>query len=227
MKITPPDYQNIQLWILGETPYIAGRFSLEKQKEIMDKQAGISTNDDGSTVEVSKSKKPKRKPRDFEKEFLGSMYTSEDGWYGMPAAAFRNAMVRACSVADMMMTHAKLSIFVHADGFCKDTKIPLVRVYHSKADPIRSDMPVKISMGATDIRTRAMFKNWAARVRVRFFKPQFNETDVTNLMARVGMQVGVGEGRPFVESGGMGLGFGLFQISNERNVLEKIQIEKR
>jgi len=37
------------------------------------------------------------------------------------------------------------------------------------------------------------------------------EEDVVNLIARVGMQVGIGEGRPDSKASA-GLGFGLFEI---------------
>jgi hypothetical protein len=42
---------------------------------------------------------------------------------------------------------------------------------------------------------------------------QFTPEDVANLMARVGMQVGIGEGRPDSKNSA-GMGWGLFKIAD-------------
>ena len=41
-------------------------------------------------------------------------------------------------------------------------------------------------------RVRAMWDQWEADVQVRYDADQFSLEDVTNLMARVGAQVGIG-----------------------------------
>ena len=50
-------------------------------------------------------------------------------------------------------------------------------------------------------------------MRVRFDADQFTLTDVANLLMRVGMQVGIGEGRPFSKNSN-GMGWGLFDLKN-------------
>jgi len=40
---------------------------------------------------------------------------------------------------------------------------------------------------------------------------------VTNLLSRVGMQVGIGEGRPFSKNSA-GMGWGTFELEGSKNV---------
>jgi len=72
-------------------------------------------------------------------------------------------------------------------------------------------MAVRNATGVADIRVRPMWREWGAHVRVKYDADQFTLTDVTNLMARVGMQVGIGEGRPDSKSSA-GLGWGTFEL---------------
>jgi hypothetical protein len=52
---------------------------------------------------------------------------------------------------------------------------------------------------------------WEAKVRIRFDGDQFTLTDVTNLLMRVGLQVGIGEGRPDSKMS-TGMGWGMFEV---------------
>jgi hypothetical protein len=52
---------------------------------------------------------------------------------------------------------------------------------------------------------------WTTTLRVTFDADLFTLTDITNLLMRAGMQVGVGEGRPSSKNG-IGMGWGTFSI---------------
>jgi len=54
-------------------------------------------------------------------------------------------------------------------------------------------------------------EGWEAQVRVRYDADQFTLEDLANLLARVGVQVGLGEGRPDSKSSA-GMGWGTFMI---------------
>jgi hypothetical protein len=56
-----------------------------------------------------------------------------------------------------------------------------------------------------------MYRDWAAKLTVKFDRSQFKPVDIVNLVARVGGQVGVGAGRPDSKSSA-GCGWGTFQI---------------
>lgn len=62
-----------------------------------------------------------------------------------------------------------------------------------------------------------MWEEWAADVRIRYDADQFSLTDVSNLISRVGSQVGVGEGRPDSKNSA-GMGWGTFRLANEQDM---------
>jgi hypothetical protein len=162
---------------------------------------------EGSTT---RSKRTNRAARDFNADAEGAAYRSDAGWYGMNAAAFRNASISACRLVGFKMTLAKLSIFIEADGFDKDEGTPLVRIISE--EPAVSVMAVRNATGVMDMRARPVWRpGWKAVVRIRWDADQFTVDDITNLLLRVGMQVGIGEGRPDSRESA-GLGYGLFNI---------------
>ena len=55
--------------------------------------------------------------------------------------------------------------------------------------------------------------DWKAKIRIRFDADQFSTQDITNLLARAGEQVGIGEGRPDSKNSA-GMGWGCFRITN-------------
>jgi hypothetical protein len=162
---------------------------------------------EGST----KKGKLARPPRDFEDDYQHAMHKSIDGWCGIPAGAFRTACISACRLVEFKMTLAKLSIFIIPDGFDAVDSTPLVRII---GEPKRSEMGCRNDGGGMDIRIRPIWApGWKANVRVQFDADQFTVRAVTNLMHRVGVQVGVGEGRPDSRKSS-GIGFGTFRIQD-------------
>lgn len=199
LKISPPKMGYAQFLIEGTAPLMTAKFS--KKAELMSKMQ------EGGTA---RSKRSARAARDFDADAEAAAYKSDDGWYGMNAAAFRNASISACRVANFKMTIAKLSIFVEADGFDKDDGTPLVRILGD--EPAVSVMHTRNATGVIDLRARPVWRpGWTAALRMRWDGDQFTLDDITNLLLRVGMQVGIGEGRPDSRVSA-GLGYGLFKI---------------
>jgi hypothetical protein len=190
--------------IMGEAPYMQNRFSQKSLNTMID------TQKEGSTTRGKK----KREPKDFDAAYEGALYRPKAGGYGIPAAAFRLAMIDACRTVGYKMTHAKLAAFVIADDFDEIDGTPLVKLYGT---PRKHTMHARNSDGSTDVRTRPLWEDWHAVVRVRYDADMFNESDITNLMMRVGLQVGVGEGRPYSKNSA-GLGFGTFTLDGEIKV---------
>lgn len=199
VTITPPNFSTAELTIIGTAPYVQARFSAKAMQAMRAKQAA------GSTA----NSRRERKARDFEADFRDAQHVSTEGWVGIPAAALRNAAIDVCRMAGFKMTLAKMSIFVEADGYDQVDGAPLVKLI--AGTPECTEMPVRNATGVADIRVRPMWREWSAKVRVRFDADQFTLKDVVNLIARAGMQVGIGEGRPFSKESN-GLGYGLFRI---------------
>lgn len=196
--IEPPKFETAAITIVGTAPYVQHKFSQKARKQIEAKQrAGSQAN-----------KNRKREARDFEGDYEAGKHISRDGWLGIPAPAFRNAMISACRIVGFKMTLAKLSVFIEADGFDKDDGTPLVKI---EGEPRAHEALVRNETGVVDIRWRPMWEQWSAVVRIRWDATQFSAQDVVNLFSRAGMQVGIGEGRPDSPNSN-GLGWGLFEV---------------
>lgn len=197
--ISAPRFGIVRQKIIGTAPLVIERFS--KKAELMAKmQEGKS----------AKSKK-ERVARDYEKDAEDARYRSVDGWEGMNAAAFRAGMISACRLVNFKMTLAKLSTFIEPDGFDKQDGIPLVRIY-GESETFTAH--TRNSTGVVDVRSRPMYRQWHAILTLRFDQDQFSTTDVLNLLARVGGQVGIGAGRPDSKASA-GCGWGLFRLAIE------------
>lgn len=201
VHIEPPRFKRARITIVGTAPYVQHRFS-EKSRKMMEatQRAG-----------AQERSKRRRVAKDFEQTYRDAMYVCTDGWNGIPASSFRNAMISVCRIVGFKMTHAKLAIFIEPDGFDKDGT-PLVRIEEKKGQPHIHEATVRNESGVADVRWRPMWdRGWSARVTVRWDEGMFSAADVMNLMARAGLQVGIGEGRPDSPKSN-GLGWGLFEV---------------
>ena len=199
ISITPPDFRILDINILGTSPLVINRFS---QKAI---QQMRSTQEAGSAARSRRT----REPKNFEALYEGAKHVSDDGWEGIHAAAFRNGAISACRAVGFKMTHAKLAFSVLPDGFDHVDGAPLVRL--TTGTPEMWVAPVRNTTGVVDLRSRPMYREWSATLRIRYDNGMLSASDIVNLIARVGLQVGVGEGRPDSKQSA-GLGFGLFDI---------------
>lgn len=198
LAIPAPDFGEMVVPIVGTAPLVINKMTARARQKMRDAQ------EEGSRA---KSKKV-REPRDFSRDCIEAAHISEEGWHGIHAAAFRSAMIRACSVVGYKMTQAKMSVFVQPDGLDAETGEPLVRINGEYEEHIAA---VKNDNGSADLRARPMYRRWGASVRVRWDRSQFSERDVVNLLSRAGQQVGVGAGRPF-SSDSAGCGWGTFEV---------------
>ena len=184
--------------IVGTAPYVQCRFSQKAIEQIRATQAAGSQ---------AKSKKV-REAKDFQAAYESSKHLMENGECGIPAGAFRQAMISACRLIGFKMTLAKLAVFVDADGFDVVDGTPLIAIIGT---PEKHEMMGRNANGSVDLRVRTMFRQWSAKLRIKFDADVFSVTDVSNLLSRVGQQVGVGEGRPDSKKS-CGLGWGTFSI---------------
>ena len=202
ITIKYPNFDIISVHIIGITPLCQNRMSQKIRDDIL-----------YGMMNPGKNKKKERVAKDLDKEFADSYYKSEDGHYGIPAGAFRNGMIDACRVAGYVMTKAKMAVDVIEDGWDPRDRTPLVYLDHA---PEKYVSVTRLHSGMSfvpNICARALWTNWEANVKVQFDADQFTATDVFNLMTRMGLQVGVGEGRPFSKTSN-GIGFGKFKLGD-------------
>lgn len=202
LQIAPPRLKVAEFKLIGTAPLVQLRFSQKAMNAMADKmKAGSQAK--GKRVRVA---------RDFDDDFEQAKHISEEGWCGIPAGAIRAGMISACRLVDFRMTLAKLSVFVLADGIDKVDAVPLIRIYGN--EPEKNIMAVRNQTGVADLRCRPMWKQWELKPRIQFDEDQFSLQDVSNLLMRVGMQVGLGEGRPDSRESA-GLGWGTFKLSDK------------
>lgn len=198
ITVSPPNIQAIQVRLIGNAPYMQARFSQKAMSAMMAKM-------DGSVKKGTRT----REARDFDADMQNAMHISTDGWVGVPASSIRAALISACRLVDFKMTIGKLSLFVQADGLDKVDGQPLIKLFGT---PERNDMAVRLATGVFDIRVRPMWRAWYVEPTISFDGDQFSTEDVLNLLRRVGLQVGLGEGRPDSRKS-TGLGFGTFDVA--------------
>jgi len=199
VTISAPKIVTATFEIHGAAPLVIHRFSAKTKNEMRLKM---------ETGKAASSKK-NREPKDSDDTYNEARYISAEGWDGFHASAIRAALISACRLVGFKMTLAKLSIFVVPDGWdAVEPQIPLVRIY---GKPIRQDDMARVETGQPYVTIRAAYHNWSAKIQIRFDADQFTMDDVFNLLYRVGMQVGIGEGRPDSKKSA-GMGWGLFDV---------------
>ncbi len=200
VTIKAPDFQIAEFEIKGIVPLVIHRFSEKTKNEMKLKM---------ETGKAASSRR-NREPKSTDVTFMESRYISKNGWDGFHAGAIRSAMISACRLVGFKMTLAKLSIFIIQDGWdAKSPQIPIVRIY-GKA--IKQEDIARVETGQPYVTVRAAFHDWKAKIKIRWDADQFTIDDVFNLLTRVGMQVGICEGRPDSKKS-CGMGWGLFDVS--------------
>lgn len=203
VQISPPKIERATFTIHGTAPLVIHRFSTKAKNMMLD------TMKAGSTAKKGR----KREPLDTEATYNQARYISKEGWDGFNVASIRCGLISACRLVGFKMTLAKLSLFVEADG--RDATEPefgLIRIYGT---PRKLESVARVETGQAYITIRPCYDEWSAKVRVRYDADQFTLEDVSNLLARVGEQVGIGEGRPDSKNSA-GMNWGTFQIEHEK-----------
>lgn len=199
VAIQPLKFEIAQFCLIGTAPLVINKFSEKAKQMMLDKHVAGSTAKKGGA----------REAKNIDAVFNGARHISDEGWDGISASAFRNAAISACRLVGYKMTLAKLSVFIEPDGFDADEGSPLVRIIGGA--PRMHTAATRNATGVADVRIRPQWRRWGVRLRVRYDATQFTAEDITNLIQRVGAQVGVGEGRPDSKSSA-GIGFGTFRF---------------
>jgi hypothetical protein len=123
-------------------------------------------------------------------EFRASIYRSPDPdgptRAFMPARAFRKAVADAC-LDTAGATKAEILRLVTTS----ELAIPIFGIPELYMAMVRqSDMK-----RTPDIRTRAIFPQWAAMLELRYVRPKLTERTVTNLLVNAGLLIGIGDDR--------------------------------
>jgi hypothetical protein len=171
VTIPPMNIQFVQIELVGDSPLISHAWSKKAKQEMLDKQM--------------KRAKTAKEAKDPERDFQESLYYTEDGKYGFPATAFKNAAVDACShVSDLTKVAARGSFHIIGD---------MVAI---EGEPTMREDMVRIGMGTADIRYRGEYRTWKAKLQIRYNASMLSAEQIVNLFNTAGFAIGVGEWRP-------------------------------
>lgn len=169
----------VEIEIVGTTPLLVCAWSHKAMQQMLDKQ-------------MRKAKRG-REAKDPEADYQASLYVSTEGWTGIPAGGVKGCLVNACRATDVAMTMAKRMLFVRSQGVTKDGQ-QLVRIY---GEHKMHRAMVRIDNGGTaDIRFRAVYPDWSARLEIEFLESVISAEQVANLVELAGFCEGLCEHRP-------------------------------
>lgn len=204
IELPPLNIGMMEITLIGDSPLIVHAWSHKSKLEMLGKQM--------------KKAKGAKEAKDPKADFEASMYRLEDGGYGFPSVAFKAAAVTAgTSVAGLTKIAARQAFHVLGEdvdiaGAFEGSKsrVNLARI--DGQPQMREDM-VRVGMGTADIRYRAEFPDWHAKVLVRYNQGVLSEAQILNLLNVAGFAVGVGEWRP--EKDGQ---YGMFHVATEADI---------
>lgn len=195
------DIGMMEITIIGDSPLIVHAWSHKAKRQMLDKQ--------------TKAAKGAREAKDPKADFESSMYRLADGGYGFPSVGFKAAAVTAgTSIAGLTKIQARQAFHVLGEDVDINgafegsiSRVNLVRI--NGTPQMREDL-VRVGMGTADLRYRAEFPDWHAKLLVRYNRNVLSEAQIMNLLNTAGFAVGCGEWRP--ERDGA---YGMFHIADE------------
>jgi hypothetical protein len=190
VNLTRIQRASIPIEVQGVTPLIPHNWSEKAKRLMLEAQQGTTV----------KAKREAKSPKD---EAEAALYRLPDGTPGMPAVAFKAAMVGAIRLFQgITMVQAKAAIFVIGVG--QDQLVPI------EGDmAMREDTP-RNANGNADLRYRYAFFPWRATVTVEYLPVLINADSVVALLDAAG-NGGIGDWRPSAPKSHTGT-FGRFQV---------------
>lgn len=191
----------IEVPIKGITPLIPHNWS-EKARRTM------PGHPDAPDEKVPKGK---RQP---EIEADGCLYYIDDERLGMPATAFKAALVGACRFFEKpSMVEAKVLLFVEGEG--PKQLVPI----EYKTKELHEDMP-RNANGGTDLRYRYYLVEWTATLRIRYVPALISRESILALADAAG-RGGVGDWRASAPKSHTGT-YGTWRIDDRKKVKDVI-----
>lgn len=194
LTIPPIRIIPLRIQLVGLSPLICHAWSHKAKEAMLDKQMGKA--------------RPKKEPKDPERDFQESFYRLPDGRYGFPSIAFKAAAVGAARQIDgLKMTFLRGAFHVAGE---------LVPINYGE-EPIRRQDIVRLQGGVADIRFRPEFSDWGVYLPIRLNAHALTLEQLIHLFNVAGFSQGVGEWRP--ERDGS---FGMFRVASVEQLPEEI-----
>jgi len=181
----------IRIAIIGTSPLISHKFSKRAQEKILKKQMKIAEGPTG------------REARNPERDYEESLYVLEDGRYGFPISAFKNAAIDACPYMDNFKKTTTRGTFhiidEHGNGLTPIEGTPRMR-----------EDVVKLFSSA-DLRYRGEFPTgWKTTLLIKYNMNAISPAQLIQLFNAAGFGIGVGDWRPQRDGS-----YGMFEVVND------------
>ena len=186
VAIPPVNIHEFTITLVGDSPLIVHNWDEKSKRMMLDKQM--------------KKAKTGKQAKDPEADFKATMYRINGGGHGFPARGFKATAVNACRQIDgIAMTEARGAFQVVGD---------LLELKCS--EPVMREDMVRIGMGTSDIRYRAMYEKWEVDIKIRHNADFMSKEQIVNLFNTAGFCSGIGEWRP--SSPKCAGSFGMFHV---------------
>ncbi len=195
----------MEVTVVGDAPLIVHAWSHKAKRQMLEKQ--------------TKAAKGAREAKDPTADFEASMYRLADGGYGFPSVAFKAAAVTAgTSVAGLTKIAARQAFHILGEDVdvagAFEGSISRVNLVRINGKPQMREDLVRVGMGTADLRYRAEFPEWSAKLLVRYNANVLSEAQILNLLNTAGFAVGVGEWRP--ERDGQ---YGMYHVGTDADLM--------
>lgn len=189
----------IEICILGTSPFIYNAVSLKARQELLFPRARLTSSQRAMTLK-----------HDPMSEFRNSVYRRRQSETGstrlvFPCPAFKGVVSTAALDLPSDVTKAKIGRLTWIEG----DRLDIYGVPEMLMSVVRNS-----DIGHTpDIRSRAILPRWCCRVTIRYVRPILNERVLSGLLSMGGLTVGIGD---FRQEKGKG-SYGQFEICEAGN----------
>jgi len=175
IELKPIHRETRLIEIKGTAPLIVHAWTQKARMQMLDNMSG---------------RKKAKEAKDPIGEYEGSMYRFADGGHGFPVLAFKAAAVSGARYFNgVTMTQMRQAMFMQGDP----ANPVFVRLNCS--EPHMREDTVRIGVSGSDIRYRAQYDEWSARIPVTYVPSVISIESILALIDAGGMG-GVGEWRP-------------------------------
>lgn len=199
VDIQPLSYRSLDFRIVGVSPLVQHQWAEKALRQMREKHQGKKTKT--------------RDIRNSEEEADAATYKDADGRPGIPAIAFKSALITAAHKdLGIEKTLVRKAIFTG----CADPQ-EVLPIDYERVE-VREDL-VRVGAGAADLRYRPYFFGWSCAMSLQFEPTLIQMGDLLTLIDRAGLTVGIGEWRP--EKGGE---YGRFKVDETSGVNESTPV---
>lgn len=196
IQIDKIDAETLLVPILGTSPLIVHRFSEKAKKQMLDAMQGRQTPKEAKNPEA---------------EYEAAFYRlKDDGGYGFPCTAFKQATVGGARFYGKKLTMTALKQYIFFRGEPGEDGQSLIRI---EGTPHMREDVVRVGRGGTNLAYRPEFPEWQTKLTVIYVKSALTRNSVLSLIDAGGMGVGVGEWRPERDGD-----FGTYRVDPSRDV---------